>query len=363
MGFTLSVYPWVYIAKYNDGGSWHEDFDERPHKTPEQEAALSQDELGALLAQRNSIPSLPLVNYTTQYGMGCFEGLKAFPQQQGALKLFRPDQNAKRFARSMAGLKMPAFPEEHFVRAVRTIVARNTEIGFAPAYDPSWERDDFESAHAVYVRPFTYSEPAVGLGLSHFPWVVMVTTPVSSYFRPGNSKAVTTDKVRAYPGGTGWIKCDANYVTPILVKKQAESEGYMEAIFLDAREGKYVEEGSSCNIFFYLKSGTLVTPELGDTILPGITRDSVLTIAKDLGIPTEVRKISIEEAMAESAEAFVTGTAAGATSIESVTHKGKTAVFTNGEAGETTRLIQKTLKGIQYGALEDSHGWMVGLSD
>ena len=183
---------------------------------------------------------------------------------------------------------------------------------------------------------------------------MIVTTPVGVYFRPGNSKAVTTDKIRTYPGGTGWIKCDANYVTPILVKKQAEAEGYMEAIFLDAREGRYVEEGSSCNIFFFLKRGRLVTPELGDTVLPGITRDSVLALAQDLGIPAESRRITIEEAMSESVEA-------GATSIESITHKGKTAVFTNGSVGETTQLIQKTLKGIQYGAAEDKHGWMVAL--
>ncbi len=358
-GFALSVYPWVYVAKYTDDNDWHEDYIEQPHKRPEEEARLSKEEREALLAKRNSFPQLPLVNYTSQYGLGCFEGLKAFPQKDGGLKIFRPDQNAKRFARSMEGLRMPIYPQDKFTAAVRAVVARNAALGFAPAYEASWERDDFESGHSVYIRPFTYSEPAIGLGLSHAPWVVMVTTPVGSYFRPGNSKAVTTDKIRAYPGGTGWIKCDANYVTPILVKKQAEGEGYMEAIFLDAREGKYVEEGSSCNIFFVLKSGKLVTPELGDTILPGITRDSVLTIADDLGIATETRRIAIEEAMSESKEAFVTGTAAGATSIESITHRGKTAQFTDGKVGEITKLIQKTLKGIQYGAAEDRHNWMV----
>lgn len=360
-GFALSVYPWVYTAKYTETERWNEELIEQPHKSPQEEEGLSKAEQEALLARRNSFPQLPLVNYTTQYGLGCFEGLKAFPQKGGGLKIFRPDQNARRFARSMEGLKMPVFPEESFLSAVKTLVSRNLAIGFAPAYEAAWEKDDFESGHAIYIRPFTYSEPAIGLGLSHHPWVVMVSTPVGSYFRPGNSKAVTTDKIRAYPGGTGWIKCDANYVTPILVKKQAEAEGYMEAIFLDAREGRYVEEGSSCNIFFVLKNGTLATPELADTILPGITRDSVLTIAKDLGIATEVRRIAIDEALSEATEAFVTGTAAGATSIESITHKGSTAVFSSGKVGETTRQIQRTLKGIQYGAGEDRHGWMVAV--
>lgn len=360
-GFTLSVYPWVYTAKYDGEGGWREEFIEQPHASAEEESRLAQDELDGILAKRNSFPQLPLVNYTTQYGLGCFEGLKAFPQKSGGIKLFRPDRNARRFARSMEGLKMPVYPEATFVDAVRTVVARNEKLGFAPLYDAGWEADDYESGHSVYVRPFTYSEPAIGLGLSHAPWVVVVSTRVGAYFRPGNSKAVTTDKVRATPGGTGWIKCDANYVTPILAKKDAEAEGFMEAIFLDSREARFVEEGSSCNIFFLLKSGTLVTPELGDTILPGITRDSVLTIAEDLGIPTEVRRISIEEAISEAKEAFVTGTAAGATFLESITHKGKTAVLSGGEIGEATKEIQKTLKGIQYGALEDRHGWMVGV--
>jgi branched-chain amino acid aminotransferase len=359
-GFTLSMYPWVYVARYSTG-RWEESFKEQPHKTPAEESEMSPAERDALLARRNSFPELPLVNYTTQYGLGCFEGLKAFPQKDGSLKLFRPGENARRFARSMAGLKMAAFPEELFVEAVRTVVRRNLELGFAPAYDTAWEADDFESGHSVYIRPFTYSEPAIGLGLSHAPWVVVVSTPVGTYFRPGNSKAVTTDKVRAYPGGTGWIKCDANYVTPILAKKEAEAGGFMEAVFLDAREQRYIEEGSSCNIFFYLSNGKLVTPDLGDTVLPGITRDSVLTLAKELGVATEVRRITIDEVMADAREAFVTGTAAGVSFLESLTHKGKTTAFGNRTVGELAKKLQQTLKGIQYGRVPDTHGWMVNV--
>jgi branched-chain amino acid aminotransferase len=356
-GFTLSIYPWAYIAKY-DESLWREEFQEKPHKTPVEEASLSEAARDMLLAQRNSFPDLPLVNYTTQYGMGCFEGLKAFPQKDGALKLFRPDENAKRFRRSMEGLMMPFFPEEMFVKAVTGTVRRNFDLGFAPAYNPAWEAGDFAEGHAVYVRPFTYSEPAIGLGLCHNPWVVVITTPVGSYFRPGNSKAVTSEKVRAFPGGTGWIKCDANYVVPILVKKQAESEGYMEAIFLDAFEKRFIEEGSSCNIFFVMENGTLVTPQLGDTILPGITRASILQLAADMKLTVEERPISIDEVMESAAEAFVTGTAAGVSYFESITHKGKTKVFNGGKIGTATRELQVTLKGIQYGALEDRHGWM-----
>ena len=357
-GFTLSIYPWVYVAKYHDSG-WSESFQEKPHKTPAEEAAMNEKDRSALLAERNSFPDLPLVNYTSQYGMGCFEGMKAFPQKDGSLKLFRPGENAKRFHRSMEGLKMPAFPEKLFVAAVLETVRRNKALGFAPEYDAAWEKGDFADGHAVYLRPFSYSEPAIGLGLSHSPWVVVVTTPVGSYFRPGNSKAVTTDKVRAFPDGTGWIKCDANYVVPTLVKKEAEAQGYMEAIFLDAFEKRFIEEGSSCNIFFVMENGALVTPDLGDTILPGITRMSLMQLAGDMGLEVEERKIPIEEVMDSATEAFVTGTAAGASFLESIDHKGTTKTFNQGKIGETTRELQITLKGIQYGAIEDRHGWMI----
>jgi branched-chain amino acid aminotransferase len=358
MAFSLSIYPWVYKAQYDGKGGWTEAFDEKPHKSSAEEDALSPAELQTLLAQRNSFPELPLVNYTTQYGMGCFEGLKAFPQPDGSLKLFRPDRNGARMQRSMEGLMMPGYPAGLFVEAAKGVIARNAALGFRPQFDPSWEKDLFANASAVYLRPFSYSEPAIGLGLSTTPWVVMVGTPVSAYFKEGSTAAVTTDRIRATPKGTGWIKCDANYVIPTLAKKQAEAAGYMEAIFLDPKTQKYVEEGSSCNFFVLLKNGTLVTPELGDTILPGITRDSILTLARDLGIKTEERKLEVKEVLDKGRECFVTGTAAGISFLESLTHKHKTALFAGGKMGEVTRELQRNLKGIQYGTLPDKHGWM-----
>ncbi len=359
-GFTLSIYPWVYLAQSQSDGSWSEEYREQPHMTPTEEAALPAEEREELLAQRNSFPDLPLVNYTTQYGMGCFEGLKAFPQPNGSLKIFRPDENGKRMARSMKGLMMPVYPDSMFVNSVREVVRLNKELGFAPKYDASWEKDGFVTAEAVYIRPFSFSEPGIGLNLSARPWVVTVTTPVGSYFDlDAPAKAITTSCVRATHGGTGWIKCDANYVIPTLEKKRVQAEGYMEAVFLDAREQLYIEEGSSCNIFFYLKSGKLVTPALGDTILPGINRASAIELARDFGVDVEERPITIDEAMSEGTECFVTGTAAGVTYLESLEHKGTTRVFGDGTMGELTRKLLYTLKGIQYGAEPDKHGWMV----
>jgi branched-chain amino acid aminotransferase len=358
-GFTLACYPWVYKAKFVGGQDWNEEYEEKPHKTPAQEAALPDAERDALLAQRNSFPDLPLVNYTTQYGMGCFEGMKAFPQKDGSLKLFRPDENGKRMARSMEGLMMPAFPPEMLVQAARKVVRNNAALGFAPVYDASWEKDNFLSGNSVYIRPFSYAEPGIGVNLSRFPWVIIVTTPVGAYFSAEQSHAVTTNMIRATKNGTGWIKADSNYVIPTLAKNKAVAEGYIEAVFLDAEEHKFVEEGSSCNIFFYLKNGTLVTPELGDTILPGITRKSIITLAREMGVTVEERKISIDEAMSEAKETFVTGTAAGLTYFESLTHEGKKAVFNEGKMGDLSTELLHTLKGIQYGAVEDKHGWMV----
>lgn len=291
---------------------------------------------------------------------------------------------------------MPGYPAERFLAAVAELVSRNARLGFRPFYDDSWEKDSFLRATSIYLRPFSWSEGGIGLNLSSSPSVIMVATPVGSYFDPdADSTAVTTNMVRATDNGTGWIKCNANYVIPTLAKKQAISDGYMEAIFLDYRENKYIEEGSSCNIFFLLKNGSLVTPALEDRVLNGVNRRSVMQLATDEGVAVEERRISIDEVLDQTEECFVTGTAAGISYIESITHKSaqagsdksaqannahssahgssdksshssthgssdksRTARFGNGKMGEFTRTMLNTLKGIQYGAVEDRHGWM-----
>jgi branched-chain amino acid aminotransferase len=281
------------------------------------------------------------------------------PQKDGGLSLFRPDRNAARFKKSMEGLYMPGFPEDKFLAACIETVRRNAKMGFMPAYKKEWEKDSFMSADSVYIRPFTLAEGGIGVNISHEPWVVVINTPVSSYFSGGNSDAIVTDRIRATPNGTGWIKASSNYVISALAKHEAAKAGYMECIYLDAAERKYVEEGSSCNIFFYLKSGELITPELGDTILPGITRASIIELARDKGVKVLERKISIDEVLDETGECFVSGTAAGATPIESLTHKGKKIIFNGGKVGAFTAEIRDTLKGIQYGLLPDTKGWLV----
>lgn len=357
MAFALNSYPVTYRAKYTKNG-WTEEFLEKPHKTPEEEAALPAAEAAALSESRNFYADMPLVNYTTQYGLGCFEGLKALPQKNGGLALFRPAENAKRFYNSMKGLYMPPFPEELFLKAALETVRRNAGLGFSPDYKAEWERNSFMTADSVYIRPFTYSEGGIGVNVSGEPWVIIICTPVSAYFAEGRSDAVVTGRIRATPQGTGWIKAESNYAIAALAKHEALEKGYMECVFLDAEHRRYVEEGSSCNIFFLLKSGVLVTPELGDTILPGITRRSILELAKEKGVPAEERKIAVEEALADAKECFVSGTAAGAAPITSLSYRGKKTVFGGGKPGELTMELQRTLKGIQYGTLPDPRGWL-----
>jgi len=358
MAFALNTYPITYRAKFSDG-KWVDEYIEKPHKTPEEEAVMSDEEHIKLENSRNYYDDMPLVNYTSQYGLACFEGLKALPQKNGGLAIFRPDQNASRFYRSMEGLFMPPFPQDLFMAACIETVKRNAALGFVPRYNSEWEKDSFMTADSVYIRPFTIAEGGIGVNLSREPCVMVINTPVSSYFSSGNSDAVVSDKIRATPNGTGWIKACSNYVISALAKSEALKAGYMECVFLDATHRKFVEEGSSCNIFFYLKSGELVTPELGDTILPGITRASIIELARDRGVKTSERQISIDEALEETKECFVSGTAAGATPIASLTYKGKKTVFNEGKVGDFTANIRDTIKGIQYGILPDTKGWMV----
>ena len=361
MAFALNTYPVTYRAKFSEG-KWSGEYLEKPHKTPEEEAAMSEKDRAALENSRNCYDDMPLVNYTSQYGLACFEGLKAMPQKNGGLAIFRPDRNAARFARSMEGLRMPRFPEEFFITSCVETVKRNAKLGFMPQYMSEWEKDSFMTADSVYIRPFTITEGGIGVNLSQEPYVMVINTPVSAYFSSGAADAVVSDRIRATPNGTGWIKACSNYVISALAKAEAAAAGYIECVFLDAVHRKYIEEGSSCNIFFYLKSGELITPELSDTILPGITRASIIELARDKGVKVTERKVSIDEVLEDAKECFVCGTAAGAMSLVSLTYQGRKTVFNNGKTGEFAAEIRNAIKGIQYGTLPDTKGWMVSVA-
>lgn len=357
MQFKLSIYPWVHVSRF-DGMNWNEEFIELEHLSPEEESQLSPEDYGELMLKRNHIHGFPMVNYTSQYGLGCFEGLKAYPQKDGSLRLFRPERNCARMATSMRGLRMPPIPEDLLLNTIHEIVRRNRELGFTPTYNADSEKETWQDAPTVYVRPFAVSEPGIGVNLSKNPWVVTICTTVSGYFQLGKNNAVTSKRIRATPGGTGWIKTAANYVTSTLAKAEAADAGYMEAIFLDGTRGENIEEGSSCNFFALFPDGRLVTPALGDTILPGIVRESVLKLAQEMDIEAVERDLPLAEVLDDAVECFLTGTAVGITPLRCLTHEGREKHFTSLEAGSTANRLLRELKGIQFGAIEDRHGWM-----
>ena len=356
LGFKLRTLPVVYRAKF-EKGKWKSEYLEKPHKSPKEEKAMKASQRDALVALRNIHDDLKLVNHSTMYGVSCFEGLKAMPQKSGDMSLFRPDQNAARFHRSMKGLYMPPFPEDLFVKACVEVVKRNVKMGFGVEYKSAWEKDSFISAESIYLRPFVIADSDLNFDIAREPTMYIICSPVSSLFKPNDAGALVSHRFRATRNGTGWIKAAANYTISALAKHEASMAGYMEAVFLDAEHRKYLEEGSACNLFFYLKTGELVTPELGDTILPGITRASLIELARDLKIKVSERLISIEEVQDKAVEFFACGTGAGITPIAAITYKKKKTVFNKGQVGEVTAKLRDTLKGIQYGVIPDTKGW------
>ncbi len=359
--FTLNPFPIQYRAKYSSDNIWEEEYKELPNKGSD-ESKLPEDERNVLIEERNYANDLPLINFTTQYALSCFEGLKVYPQAHGGLSLFRVDKNALRFYNSMQGLSMPPYPVDMFIHAVKQVVLRSHNLGFTIQFNQEWIKTQFSSAKSIYIRPFSYSEGGIGVNPSLHPWVIMMASEVGNYFETcGCPTLMVSKKIRATPNGTGWIKCSSNYVISMLAKTEAQQAGYLEALFLDPIHQKYAEECSSCNIFFIL-GGTIVTPPLSDTILPGITRDSVITLAQDLGYTVEERNISIEEILDSATECFSTGTAVGITYFGKIVYNGVSTQFSDGKIGETTYRLQKTLKNLQHGLYVDTHSWLIPIS-
>ena len=358
MAFSLNIHPWIHICKY-ENGKWTGDFLKQDNYDAKAESLMTPEEHRKLMIKRNSIPGIPLINFTTQYGIGCFEGLKAFPQPDGTLKVFRPDRNTSRMAASMKGLRMPPIDEKLLLDGILGTVRRNSRLGFAPTYKSKWEKNHWGTAEAIYIRPFAYSEPGIGIDLSRNPWVITVCTSVSNYFASENSAAITTKRIRATPNGTGGMKITANYTISALAKAEAIDAGCMEAIFLDATHREYIEEGSASNFFAVFPGNKVVTPLLHDTILPGINRSSVIDLLKQRSLEITERDVSIHEVLDNSIECFVTGTAAGIIPLSSITHESRKITLQGTKENSLSNSLLKELKGIQYGAIKDLNNWMM----
>ena len=290
------------------------------------------------------------------YGQEIFEGMKAYSQPDGTISLFRPEANAKRFARSAARLALPEMPVDFFVNTVEELVKQ----------DRKWVPTNV--GESLYIRPFMIATE-VGLGVrpSNKAMYMLIATPASAYFNP--SKAVTvwisTEYVRAAAGGTGEAKCGGNYAASLVAQKQAAAQGCDQVVWLDANERRWVEEMGGMNLYFVKGSGkdaTIVTPKLTGTLLPGITRDSILTVAADLGYKVEEVMLSIDDwrdgvASGEITEIFACGTAAVVSPIGAAKSAHGTWTTGDGNPGPITGEIRKTLLGIQHGTIEDKHGW------
>ena len=287
------------------------------------------------------------------YAQEIFEGLKAYRAGNG-VALFRPDRNAKRFQDSAERLAMPVVPEDLFLGAIEQLVQIDRD--WIPGGDGS-----------LYLRPFMFAnETFLGVKPASEYLFVVIASPVGSYFK-GGKKAVTVwlsdDYTRAAPGGTGAAKCGGNYAASLVAQAEALKHGCDQVVFLDAAERKWVEELGGMNVFFVFDDGSLVTPPLGGTILPGVTRDSILTLARDDGRAVREERYSIDQWRADAAsgrlkECFACGTAAVVSPIGQIKSAHGDFVVGGGEGGPITDGLKAKLVGIQRGEAEDRHGWV-----
>ncbi|OUQ84921.1 branched chain amino acid aminotransferase [Massilimicrobiota sp. An105] len=287
------------------------------------------------------------------YAQETFEGLKAYRNPNGDILLFRPEMNGKRMINSNKRLCMAELPEDMFVEAVEAIV--------------KFEQDWIPTAPdtSLYIRPFMYaSQPGVGVHPADSYRFIIILSPVGAYYPEGVNPVkiwVEDEFVRAVKGGTGFTKCGGNYAASIAAQVKAEQNGYTQVLWLDGVHRKYVEEVGTMNVMFLI-GDTVVTAALEGSVLPGVTRDSIIHILKDMGYKVEERDLSIDELMeagrtGQLKEAWGTGTAAVISPIGELCYKGKKITIHDFKTGPLTQKLYDTLTGIQWGRLEDKYHW------
>ena len=286
-----------------------------------------------------------------QYSQSCFEGMKAYTTENGHTVIFRPDMNASRMADSCRRLEMPVFPEDKFVEAIAETVRANED--WVPPYG---------SGASLYIRPYMFgSNPVIGVKPADEYQFRVFTTPVGPYFK-GGAKPLTikvSDFDRAAPHGTGHIKAGLNYAMSLHAIVTAHAEGYAENMYLDPATRTKVEETGGANFLFVTKDGKVVTPK-SDSILPSITRRSLVHVAKEyLGLEVEEREVLFDE-VKDFAECGLCGTAAVISPVGKIVDHGKEICFPSGmeEMGPVTKKLYETLTGIQMGRIEAPKGWI-----
>ena len=292
-----------------------------------------------------------------QYAQELFEGLKAYNQADGSIALFRPEANAARFNASARRLAMPELPETLFVEAVRQLVEADRD--WLPHVEGG----------SLYLRPFMIATEAfLGVRPAKEYKFIVIASPAGNYFKSG-APAVSiwvSQYTRAAPGGTGAAKCGGNYAASLVPQAEAIKLGHDQVVFLDAAEHKWIEELGGMNLYFVFDDGSLVTPQLSGTILPGITRDSLLTLAREQGLTVREERYSLDQWRADAAsgrlvETFACGTAAVVTPVGRVAGVDGEFTIGSGGPGQLTRRLKDELVAIQRGAAPDRHGWVVKL--
>ncbi|MBM4761383.1 branched-chain amino acid aminotransferase [Bacillus sp. B15-48] len=334
LGFGQFFTDHMFILDYIEGKGWHD----------------------ARIVPYQSI-SLDPAAKVFHYGQSVFEGLKAYLTVDKSVQLFRPESNFKRLNASNERLCIPAIDEGLALEALKQLIT----------VDREWIPD--EPGTSLYIRPFIIAtERYLGISSSNSFQFIIIMSPVGSYYKEGMKPVkilVEEHYVRAALGGTGEAKTGGNYASSLKGQEIASKDGYSQTLWLDGKENRYVEEVGSMNVFFKI-NGTVITPALNGSILPGITRDSMIQLLKAKNIPVEERRISIDEVIAAYhngtlEEAFGTGTAAVISPIGELKAKNDRIIVNNGKIGEITQMLYDTLTGIQNGSHEDPFGWTTSL--
>jgi branched-chain amino acid aminotransferase len=309
-----------------------------------------------LEAQARRPLQLDPASLVLQYGQSVFDGLKAYRQPDGSVAVFRPEVNGARFQRSARRLALPELSIADFVGSIDILV----EV------DSSWVPSGAEQS--LYLRPMMLGvEAFLGVRPALEVQYILIASPVDSYFASGVHPVsiwLTEDYVRAAPGGTGAAKCAVNYAASLAAQQEAAAEGCGQVLFLDAVERRWLEELGGMNVVLVAADGTLITPELSGTILEGVTRDSIITLARERGRRVEERRVAFDEwrdgvESGRITEAFACGTAAVITPIGRVRWRGGEIVMADGHTiGPAAAELRQALVDIQYGRVPDRHGWM-----
>ena len=332
LGFAKHFSDHMFLMDYTDGIGWHD-----ARVVPYQPFQMD--------------PACVVLHYAQEI----FEGLKAYRTADDKILLFRPECNAERMNTSAERLCIPTIDTELFVQAVRTLV--DVDRDWVPHLDGT----------SLYIRPFIFATD-VGLGVhasKHYTFCI-ITAPSGAYYAEGLNPVriyVEDEYIRAAPGLTGFAKCGGNYAASIKAGEQAEKLGFSQVLWLDGIEKKYVEEVGAMNIMFKI-DGKIYTAATTGTVLPGVTRRSIIELCKDWGIDVIEGKLAIADVMAAAREGkleevFGTGTAAVVSPVKELRWKDETAYISDGKIGSLTQKLYDTLTGIQWGKLEDTKGWTV----